>query len=248
MKAIRVNAYQNMVSYRKPTSFVIKESYPLPPYSSVIGMIHAACGFQKYVPMRVSVQGDVFSSVNENYTKYEFGAGTFFEEGRHQIKIPSGIERPYGINKGLGNIQLLVDVKLILHIVPEDEKIIEEVVHSLRYPKNFLALGRWEDLIRIDAVEVVDLKEITLDDSLSLNQDAYVPILLVESNGNIFPEDDSTRYKIRKVFNTKRDPSGVRKWDESVEVAFISKGSVIYDEVTILCDESLERPFPVFLA
>lgn len=44
-KAVRIIAYQNMASYRVPSSLAIKESYPLPPYSSVIGMVHAACGF-----------------------------------------------------------------------------------------------------------------------------------------------------------------------------------------------------------
>ena len=41
MKGVRIEAYQNLVNYRKPTSFQLKESYPLPPYSTVIGMIHA---------------------------------------------------------------------------------------------------------------------------------------------------------------------------------------------------------------
>ena len=248
MKAIRVKAYQNMVSYRRATSFVIKESYPLPPYSSVIGMIHAACGFREYVPMQISVQGNSFSSLNENYIKYEFGAGTFFEEVRHQLKIPSGEEKPFGITRGLGNIQLLVDVDLIFHIIPEDVGYIDEIVQALLYPQNFLALGRWEDLIRIDTVEVVELESLELEDSVALKQDAYVPIALMESDKNIFPEDESTRYKIRKVFSTKKDSPGVRKWDESVDVAFVSKGSVIFDEGIVLCDEMDGMPFPVFPA
>ncbi len=34
-----------MVNYRVPTSFQLKESYPLPPYSTVIGMVHSLCNF-----------------------------------------------------------------------------------------------------------------------------------------------------------------------------------------------------------
>jgi len=56
-KAIRIKCSQQLANYRKPTSFLIKESYPLPPYSTVIGMIHVACGFTEYHPMDISIQG-----------------------------------------------------------------------------------------------------------------------------------------------------------------------------------------------
>ena len=46
-RAIRLDCFQNLVNYRKPSSFIIKETYPLPPYSTVSGMIHAACGFKE---------------------------------------------------------------------------------------------------------------------------------------------------------------------------------------------------------
>ena len=76
MRAVRILIEQPTASYRIRQSLEIKESYPLPPYSTVIGMIHAACGFQEYVPMQVSIQGDVVSHVQELYTRYEFGNGT----------------------------------------------------------------------------------------------------------------------------------------------------------------------------
>ena len=57
-RAIRLDCFQNLVNYRKPSSFIIKETYPLPPYSTVSGMIHAACGFKEYHKMKLSIQGD----------------------------------------------------------------------------------------------------------------------------------------------------------------------------------------------
>ncbi len=81
MRAIRIKAYQNMANYRLPSSAVIKESYPLPPYSTVIGMVHAACGFTEYVPMQVSIQGRCVSHLSDLYTKYEFGKSTKYEAG-----------------------------------------------------------------------------------------------------------------------------------------------------------------------
>ena len=72
MKAIRIKLYQNMVNYRKPTSFQLKETYPLPPPSTVIGMVHNLCGFTEYNEMDISIQGKYYSKVNDLYTRYEF--------------------------------------------------------------------------------------------------------------------------------------------------------------------------------
>ena len=50
-RAIRIKCFQNLVNYKKPSSFIIKETFPLPPYSTVLGMIHAACGYTEFHPM-----------------------------------------------------------------------------------------------------------------------------------------------------------------------------------------------------
>jgi len=48
MKGVRVKIYQEVANYKKPTSSQLKETYPLPPYSTVIGMVHSLCGFTEY--------------------------------------------------------------------------------------------------------------------------------------------------------------------------------------------------------
>lgn len=72
MKAIRVRLWQDLVNFKKPTSFQLKETYPLPPYSTVIGMVHTLCGFTSYHEMKISIQGKYFSKVNDLATRYEF--------------------------------------------------------------------------------------------------------------------------------------------------------------------------------
>ena len=49
-KAIRLQCFQNLANYRKPSSFIIKETFPLPPYSTVLGMIHAAVSYTHLLP------------------------------------------------------------------------------------------------------------------------------------------------------------------------------------------------------
>ena len=58
-RAIRIKCFQNLVNYRKPGSFIIKETFPLPPYSTVLGMIHAACGYTEFHPMKLCIQGQI---------------------------------------------------------------------------------------------------------------------------------------------------------------------------------------------
>ncbi|EUJ32650.1 CRISPR-associated protein Cas5 [Listeria cornellensis] len=116
MKAIRIKLWQDLVNYKKPTSFQLKETYPLPPYSTVIGMVHTMCGFTSYHPMEISIQGKYFSKVNDLYTRYEFKNGMRYDEKRHQLKVGD-----YGVGRGIATAELLVDVELLLHVIPEDQ-------------------------------------------------------------------------------------------------------------------------------
>lgn len=57
MKAIRLHLKQNSANYRREETINCRMTYPLPPYSTVIGAIHNACGYTDYHDMKVSIQG-----------------------------------------------------------------------------------------------------------------------------------------------------------------------------------------------
>ena len=109
-KAIRVQCFQNLVNYRKPSSFIIKETFPLPPYSTVLGMIHAACGYQEFHPMKLCIQGTNSGMVSELYTRYSFSSGTKYEEGRHQLCV----DGKYGVFRGIANVELVCDNHMVV--------------------------------------------------------------------------------------------------------------------------------------
>ena len=117
-RAIRLQCFQNLVNYRKPTSFIIKETFPLPPYSTVLGMIHAACGFKEFHPMKLSIQGTNSGTISELYTRYSFN-GAKYEEGRHQICVDDG--EKYGVFRGIANVELICENHMVIHIIPSDE-------------------------------------------------------------------------------------------------------------------------------
>jgi CRISPR-associated protein Cas5t len=243
MKAIRVKLYQNLVNYRKPTSFQLKETYPLPPYSTVIGMVHAACGFTQYHPMKVSVQGRYYSKVNDLWTRYEFSGATY-EEGRHTVKFFSQLDnKAYGAIRGISTIELLVDVVLLLYIVPEDDSLVEMIEQSLKNPPEYISLGRREDIAAIEEVKVVELQEKVLEEERYFPYDSYVPL-------DMFVDEEiytnATIYRLNKVYEKIEIKKGVqiRQW-EKVKAYHVSQGTQIDDGTEVLIDED---GYIVFLA
>ena len=241
MKAIRVKLWQDMVNYKKPTSFQLKETYPLPPYSTVIGMIHSLCGFEEYKEMKISIQGKYFSKVNDLYTRYEFKSGMKYEASRHQLEVDG-----YGISRGISTVELLVDVNLIIHIIPEDQNLLEHIKNSFLCPAEYPSLGRREDLAVIEEVKEVEVIEKELSEDIGLlnkNWTAYIPLEYIENETVVIEGrneviNKGTRYKLAKNYElinygTKTVPKIFRKW-KKVNVLFSSGVSAVEDEIVTL--------------
>lgn len=231
MKAIRLIARQTLASYRKPSSMQIKESYPLPPYSTVIGMIHVACGYQEYVDMDISIQGSYYSKINELYTRYEFKP-SFYDKGRHSIEVTSRNGKSTGLTIGPANIELLTNVNLVIHILPKQEEKIQEIYDGLKKPKEYLSLGRKEDLLVIEKVQIVEVKEEILEKDCKLKQDAYVPLDYID-------EDDTdhiaTIYKLNKKYGIN-PKTNIRYWEKQILAKYFSKDSIIFKRTKIKTD------------
>ncbi len=204
-RAIRLDCFQNLANYRKPSSFIVKETYPLPPYSTVSGMIHAACGFKEYHKMKLSIQGDNTGTISELYTRYSFSAGAKYEEGRHPICVKDGDE--YGIFKGTGNVELLCESQLIIHILPENEDDFEIIYHALKNPPMYLSLGRYEDLIDVKDVRMVLFEE---DEDVLTKHDIYVPVYYMKEN-----PIEATVYTLNKEYEITKQ--GLRRWKSEKE-------------------------------
>lgn len=219
-RAIRVKCFQNLVNYKKPSSFIIKETFPLPPYSTVLGMIHAACGYTEFHPMKLCIQGTNSGTVSELYTRYSFSAGTKYEEGRHQICVEDG-ER-YGIFRGIANVELVCDNDMVIHVIPEEDDF-EKVYNSLKYPPRYLSLGRYEDLLDIERVDIVNIHQ---EDEVEIKRDMYIPV----NYGIELGDRRGTIYNLTKEYEITKQ--GLRRWKkENGRVkAYYCSGGVVIDE------------------
>ncbi len=155
-KTLFIEIFQPFAQYRNPFTFYYAQTYPLPPKSTIIGMLQNATN-RYYDPefwnLKVSVHGG-FESVFWNYQQL--------------IKGDVSISRVGLINKHdrnpLGNIwhplyhstikaqrtpvyqQELFNGHLFIFI-RGDEDLIERIKSSLENPKKVLFLGRSEDII-----------------------------------------------------------------------------------------------------
>lgn len=230
LKVIRLCLEQQMPNYRKPASFLVRESYPLPPYSSVIGMIHTACSFTSYHPMDISIQGSYGSEVSDYATMYNMGAKYNPNDNppRHQAKVTDEDGKEHGINIGPKPCHLLTDVELVIHIKPTNDDDFDVILNGLLNPVQYLSLGRHEDIVNITEVKVAELTgEDDEEDDFSTKYSIYIP-------ADNFIRDVSsyqgTIYKLTKVFDTKK--SDKRIWEQVVRAKHIG-ADVNLDEYEI---------------
>lgn len=72
MEVLRIILTQNSANYRKEETVINKMTYPLPPFSTIIGALHSACGYKSYHEMDISIQGKYGAMHKEAYTDYCF--------------------------------------------------------------------------------------------------------------------------------------------------------------------------------
>lgn len=217
MKALRLQLFQETACYKKPHALKVSETYPLPPYSTVIGMIHNLLQVSpgELLPMKVCVQGDCETMFTDYQTHY------FYKSDKMEI-LPLNFD-------GLGLQQkedsfssvttmpiyrhLLYNIYLYIYISAEDE-ILEQIFCAFQKNTASLSLGRAEDLVRIDECRIVVLEE----DEVELTHSAYVPNeFFIPCSHRHIP------YKINSVYRIKE---GIRVWDK-ILVGYIKKETAL---------------------
>ena len=191
MKILKLKLYQETACYKKPFAFKVAETYPLPPYSTVIGMLHKALQAKngEYFDMNVSIQGE-YDSIFSNYQSLRM-----YKSNGQVTAMPR-------------NVHQLLDINLIIHVQAEDE-IIEKLYENLSQGKETITLGRNEDLVRIDNIEIIP-EPIEVYRVIA-NHSAYVP----------HKEVQGIKYRLNTVYTIENE---LRKW-EKVNATYIEKNN-----------------------
>lgn len=183
MAILKLKLFQETACYKKPFAFKVAETYPLPPYSTVIGMFHKIIGATEYHEMNISIQGE-YESIFNNY---------------QTLRMFKGKDKVTSMPR---NVHQLLNVNLIIHVQAEQE-LIEEIYKNITEGKETFTLGRNEDMVRVDEVKIIKApNRIEYGDIDKYN--AYVPV----SQLNDFAK--GINYKLNTVYTIKND---LRIWN-----------------------------------
>ncbi len=173
MKVLRLKIYQPHAHYRIPFTFRRRHTYPIPPYSTVIGLICNVLGVKGPIenPEEYKIEdlditfkdfaNDLYLAI---YGKFEsmtreyiwFRNLSLTAKGGHLSRFGSPANRVVdGIPEHPGGqvptrIDVLEEVNLIIYIAHKKEKVIEKLANIFRNPEKRLYplhLGRAEDWI-----------------------------------------------------------------------------------------------------
>lgn len=154
--------------------------------------------------MKISVSGNGVMNKPEICMRWRGGtvAGSETEEfkQRFPVRVKSGDSFVGWVNTPIYE-SVVSDLDLRLHIMPDNQEEVDVIYRKILNPRTFPSLGRHEDLIRIDNVQVVDVlpaQEMTLD------MCAYAPAT-VETPGTVYTvHKDYTISKGKRRFNDVR--------------------------------------------
>ena len=198
MKILKLNLFQETACYKKPLALKVAETYPLPPYSTIIGMFHKILQAKpgEYFDMNISVQGE-YESIFTNY---------------QNLRMYKGKDKVTSMPR---NVHQLLNISLVIHIQAEDE-VIDKIYQNIIDGKETFSLGRNEDMVRIDGIKYVkNVEEVRRDQA---NRNAYVPL---EKLGEDMP---GINYNLNTVYHVT--PDNLRRYDK-VKVKYIEEDSNI---------------------
>lgn len=177
IKVLRLKIYQPHAHYRVPFTFRKRHTYPIPPYSTVIGLICNVLGirdqsdenFKKLKSgLSLAIYGN-FESITKEYVWFrnlqkEYHVEKFgIIENRKDQELP---EHPGG--QMPTRIDVLENVRLVVYIALSDEEFLETLKNAFIEPTKRvypLHLGRAEDLIVFDGKKDEAVKIIKIDTS-----------------------------------------------------------------------------------
>jgi len=219
MQCLRLKLYTPTGIFKNPLSIKGIEVYPLPPYSTIIGLIYKAMGRRwEGKSFQISLQGD-YEAIYRDYVwfrKYNF-------KDKVLEKLPL-------------QVPILHNLRLLIHIKAE-EKLLEEMEKAIKEPKELLFLSGGEYPVKVEEVKIVQCeeKEIPEEDAIKLKHNAYVPKKILEKAS---VDKKGVLFSLSYFYKNSQKPK-TYSW---IDVYYFQKGTQIYG--SLIFDED---GYPVFL-
>lgn len=169
MKALRIKIFQPTAHYRMPFTYQRRHTYPIPPYSTVIGFLCNMLGidyqgdtkYEQLKKCKLSVSG----CFEQKLTEYIWFRN--LSKGSHEKYFGSTESREKNgeINHIGGQSPMRIDVLENMHLnihIAGNENFLLELEESLHNPINRLEtvhLGRAEDWLVFESIQLVELEK-----------------------------------------------------------------------------------------
>lgn len=220
MKAVLIEGYMERGVFATPFSHAGKRvyTYPLPPFSTVAGMVHYLCRWSSWHDMNISIAGSGTMNEQEFTKRWKGGAYAGSETEEFKQRFPVRVKNGSGFTGWVNTpifVDFVADLDLRLHIQPKDESEVDIIYKMLKYPRRFPSLGQHEDLIRVDKIGIVDILP---PEKVMLDMPAYVP-----AKSSI----TGTVYNLQKKYTIDRN----RRIFEDVKTMYFDAGQKIVTEI-----------------
>ncbi|MCZ7399047.1 MAG: type I-B CRISPR-associated protein Cas5b [Candidatus Methanoperedens sp.] len=178
-KIILIEIFQPFAQYRNPFTFYYAQTYPLPPKSTVIGMLQNAVGdwygnelgIENWWNLKVSVHGG-FENAFWNYQSLIKGEIKFENQRIINQNLPlygegQTSQRTPVYQQELFNGHLYIFIK-------GEGNLIEKIKEALNKPAKVLYLGRSEDVVFIRNVKETVARKINVEGDIKLKYPTYL--------------------------------------------------------------------------
>jgi CRISPR-associated protein Cas5t len=219
MECLRVKLYTPAGIFKNPLSIKGIEVYPLPPYSTIIGLIYRAMGRKwKGEHFQISIQGD-YQAIYRDYVWFR-GDSLGGKEDKLPLQVP-----------------ILYSLEFLVHVKAENG-LLEDIERALKEPKELLFLSGGEYPVKVQEVKRVKCLEkfISEENCIKLNYNAYIQRELLE---NIGTSDKGILFSLSYFYKNSQKPK-TYSW---IDAYYFQKGTEIYG--SLIFDEDNN---PVFLA
>lgn len=179
LKVLKIKIYQPQAHYRIPFTYKRRHTYPVPPYSTVLGLIanvlgirnvpgqeepciksDCDCDYHKLKKLKLAICGNFQSksteyvwlrNLHKDYHRQRFGVV-------HNRSVSGRVEHIGGQSPIL--VDVLNDVTILIYVYQKDESFLEKIKLNFENPtkrSGVLHLGRAEDWIVPEKIDFVGL-------------------------------------------------------------------------------------------
>ncbi len=168
---LKVKIYQPDAHYRVPFSYQRRFTYPIPPYSTVKGLICNLMGIrdegdEKFVQLRDGLSMAIYGkydNIVKEYTWFRNLSKKSHEQRFHSLKnrfIDNVPQHPGGQTPVKTDV--LHNVDLLIYIHHSDDNFLKEIASFLKSPEKrttIIHLGRAEDWLVFKEIKMIELIE-----------------------------------------------------------------------------------------